>query len=167
MPDGELGAAGLHLDVSWMSSGDGRLVVKSRVKPGIESKSKELGAVAVEFALILPIFLALILGVVEFGRAFSIQVSMAEGAREAARYMAIHYTETGALAAAKQKAISGAEPIVKLKTGEIDISSCAPEGDAVVLIAAKTDYLTGLPTLLPFLPDIMNISARGVMRCGG
>lgn len=141
--------------------------MKPQVHAHGTKKSKELGAVAVEFALILPIFLALILGVVEFGRAFSIQVSMAEGAREAARYMAIHYKETGALAAAQQKAMNAANPIADLQAGEITISSCGPDMDAVVLIQANTDYLTGLPTLLPFLPDIMSISAKGVMRCGG
>lgn len=140
--------------------------MKSPAKSRGTRTSKELGAVAVEFALILPIFLALILGVVEFGRAFSIQVSMAEGAREAARYTAIHYTETGYLAAAKQKAIDAA-PIADLQPGEITISTCAPDADAVVLITANTAYLTGLPTLLPFLPDFMSISAKGVMRCGG
>lgn len=140
--------------------------MKTVVKPGGAPKPKELGAVAVEFALILPIFLALILGVVEYGRAFSVQVSMAEGAREAARYMAIHYKEDDALAAAQQKAISAA-PIADLQPGEIDISSCGPDLDAVVLIQANTAYLTGLPTLLPFLPDFMSISAKGVMRCGG
>ncbi|MCB5292802.1 TadE/TadG family type IV pilus assembly protein [Arthrobacter sp. SO3] len=137
-----------------------------RDKPRGTKRSKELGAVAVEFALILPIFLALILGVVEFGRAFSIQVSMAESAREAARYTAIHYTEAGSLAVAKQKAIDAA-PIADLQPGEITISTCGPDLDAVVLIKANTAYLTGLPTLLPFLPDVMSISAKGVMRCGG
>lgn len=137
-----------------------------RDKPHGTKSSKELGAVAVEFALILPIFLALILGVVEFGRAFSIQVSMAEGAREAARYTAIHYTEAGSLAVATQKAIDAA-PIADLQPGEITISTCGPDLDAVVLIKANTTYLTGLPTLLPFLPDVMSISAKGVMRCGG
>lgn len=137
-----------------------------RAKTRITKKSKELGAVAVEFALILPIFLALIFGIVEYGRAFSIQVSMAEGAREAARYMAIHYKEAGALGAAQQRAINAA-PIADLQPGEITISSCGPNLDAVVLIQANTAYLTGLPTLLPFLPDFMSISAKGVMRCGG
>jgi len=103
---------------------------------------------------------------VEFGRAFSIQVSMSQGAREAARYMAIHYTEAGAEGIAQQRAIDAA-PIADLQPDEIDIGACGPDLDAVVLITADTTYITGLPTLLPFLPDIMNISARGVMRCGG
>lgn len=129
---------------------------------------KERGAVAVEFALILPIFLALILGVVEYGRAFSIQVSMAQGAREAARDMAINYSKTGSLDAAKQTAIDAAAPIASVKTTDISVSTCASAGaDAVVVINSDVNYLTGLPTLMPFLPDIMKISARGVMRCGG
>ena len=141
-------------------------MLKTRVSARGQKKSKELGAVAVEFALILPVFLALILGVVEFGRAFSIQVSMAEGAREAARYTAIHYKEPGSLAAAKQKAIDAA-PIADLEPGEITISTCGPDKDAVVSITVNRAYLTGLPTLAPFLPDFMSISAKGVMLCGG
>ncbi|WP_354215525.1 TadE/TadG family type IV pilus assembly protein [Arthrobacter sp. UYCo732] len=129
-------------------------------------RPKERGAVAVEFALILPIFLMLIFGIVEYGRAFSIQVSMAGGAREAARYTALHYTDAGFEAVAKQKAIAAA-PIARLQPGEINISTCMPDRDAVVTINANVTYLTGLPTLVPFLPDIMNISAKGVMRCGG
>ncbi len=140
---------------------------KPSVNLGDRNRSREFGAVAVEFALILPIFLALILGVVEYGRAFSIQVSMAEGAREAARYAAIHYAKAGYLpATAKQKAVDAA-PIADLQLGEINISPCAPNLDAVVTINANVNYLTGLPTLVPFLPDIMNISAKGVMRCEG
>ncbi|WP_255768010.1 TadE family protein [Pseudarthrobacter sulfonivorans] len=137
------------------------------VKPHSASNSKELGAVAVELALILPIFLALILGIVEYGRAFSIQVSMAEGAREAARYSAIHYADAKYKPAdAQQKAIDAA-PIANLKLTDISISACGPDKDSIVTISAATKYLTGLPTLVPFLPDIMNISATGAMRCGG
>jgi hypothetical protein len=92
---------------------------------------------------------------------------MAEGAREAARYAAIHYAQDGYVpATAKQKAIDAA-PIADLQPGEITISTCAPDSDANVTITANVRYLTGLPTLLPFLPDIMNISAKGVMRCEG
>jgi hypothetical protein len=92
---------------------------------------------------------------------------MAEGAREAARYTAIHYAKPGYLAAtAQQKAIDAA-PIADLQPGEIAITPCGKDRDAVVTINANVSYLTGLPTLVPFLPDIMNISAKGVMRCEG
>jgi len=140
--------------------------MKIRSVPRGPKTPKELGAVAVEFALILPIFLVLILGVVEYGRAFSIQVSMAQAAREAARYTAIHYAEDDSESKATQIAIDAA-PIADLDAADIDISTCGPGLDADVAIQADVHYLTGLPSLLPFLPDIMNISAKGVMRCGG
>ncbi len=47
------------------------------------------GAAAVEFALILPIFVLLVFGIVEFGRLFNTQVSLTGAAREGARIMAI------------------------------------------------------------------------------
>ena len=102
---------------SGISKRTGRPVMrKSKPAPTVR-KFREKGAVAVEFALILPIFLALTFGIVEYSRAFSIQVSMAEGAREAARYTAIHYKDAGVLAAAaKQKAIDAAP-----------IAACSPE----------------------------------------
>lgn len=141
--------------------------MKRRAKPQGAKKSKEMGAVAVEFALILPVFLMLIMGVVEFGRAFGIQISMAQGAREAARYMAIHYTDADAEATARDRAIFAANPIADLQPGEVTIGGCTPGPNTIVTITADRAYLTGLPTLLPFLPDTLKISARGVMQCGG
>jgi hypothetical protein len=46
----------------------------------------EEGAAAVEFALILPILLALLFGVFEFGRLVTWQTTVKSAAREAARY---------------------------------------------------------------------------------
>jgi hypothetical protein len=47
---------------------------------------KERGQGLVEFALVLPIFLTLIMGIVEFGRLMFIYNSVATASREAARY---------------------------------------------------------------------------------
>ncbi|MGD2162761.1 MAG: pilus assembly protein, partial [Anaerolineales bacterium] len=47
---------------------------------------KERGQGLVEFALVLPIFLMLIMGIVEFGRLMFIYNSVATASREAARY---------------------------------------------------------------------------------
>jgi hypothetical protein len=46
------------------------------------------GAIAVEFALIMPILLLFLLGIVQFGSAFFIQNSMLNTARELARRLA-------------------------------------------------------------------------------
>lgn len=57
-----------------------------RVLPPIrKSNSHRRGASAVEFALVAPLFLALILGTVEFGRAIMVGQLVTNAAREGAR----------------------------------------------------------------------------------
>ena len=57
--------------------------------PGSRAQDRERGAVAVEFALVAPILLALVAGIVEFSHAYNLQISVTQAAREAARTMAI------------------------------------------------------------------------------
>lgn len=52
---------------------------------------KEQGQAMVEFALILPILLLFIAGIIDFGWIYHNQLSANNASREAARYIAIHY----------------------------------------------------------------------------
>ena len=79
----------------------------------------ERGAVAVEFALVAPILLALVMGIVEFSNVYNAQVSVTQAAREGARTMAIENNQGLAQTAAKAGApgnaasgfnVSGANP---------------------------------------------------------
>ncbi|HKU29947.1 MAG TPA: TadE/TadG family type IV pilus assembly protein, partial [Arthrobacter sp.] len=45
------------------------------------AKASERGAAAVEFALVAPILVLLVLGIMEFGRAYNAQVSLTNAAR--------------------------------------------------------------------------------------
>lgn len=47
---------------------------------------KERGATVVEFALVMPLLLLLIFGIVEFGRFVAVSTALASASREAARY---------------------------------------------------------------------------------
>ena len=132
----------------------------------------EKGAVAVEFALILPIFLMLVFGIVEFGRAYNIQVSLSEAARETARYTAIHSSKAGFSKADAQAVGISSAPSVPLVPADIQIaysggSACAAGDSVIVTINVVTPYITGLPGLIPGLPANLDISSKGVMRCGG
>lgn len=129
-----------------------------------------------EAALILPIFLVLVLGIFEFGRAFNIQVSLSEAARESARYTAVHGAKAGFTAGAAQAAGVAAAPSVGLDPTNVGISyensdgtaaaKCAAGVNAVSTVAFPTEFLTGLDKLIktdkPF-----TLTGRGVMRCGG
>jgi Flp pilus assembly protein TadG len=133
---------------------------------------KELGAVAVEFALILPIFLMIVFGIVEFGRAYNIQVSLSEAARETARYTAIHSADAGFSPADARAVGISAAPSVALAPANIQIAyssgtACAAGQSVVVTIRVVTPYMTGLPGLIPGMPANLDISSKGVMRCGG
>jgi Flp pilus assembly protein TadG len=50
---------------------------------------REHGAVAVEFALVVPLLLVLVFGIIEFGVVFANQISTRQGTREAARQGAV------------------------------------------------------------------------------
>lgn len=126
------------------------------------------GAVAVEFALVLPIFLVLVLGIFEFGRAFNIQISLSEAAREAARYAAIHQSDSTYSVGDAQAAAVAAAPTVDLDPGDISITSSGTSPCNVeVNISYNTPWMTGFPGLVPGMPAELDISGTGVMRCGG
>jgi Flp pilus assembly protein TadG len=135
------------------------------------SHPAERGAAAVEFALIVTLFLVLVLGIFEFGRGFNIQVSLSEAAREAARYAAIHYADAGYSDEDAQNAGIDAAPSVDLELADVDVAydagACSPGDNVVVTVTFNTTYMTGLPGLIPGIPTDLPISARGVMRCGG
>lgn len=131
----------------------------------------DAGAVAVEFALILPIFLALVLGIAEMGRAFNIQVSLSEAARQASRYAAVHCSDAGYSPSSAQAAGVAAAPSVSLTNANIAISytgtgSCADGNDVSVSVSYTTPWMTGFPNLIPGMPASLNIQGKGVMRCG-
>ncbi|WP_306900202.1 TadE/TadG family type IV pilus assembly protein [Arthrobacter sp. B1I2] len=135
-------------------------------------KTRETGAVAVEFALILPIFLVLVLGIAEMGRAFNIQVSLSEAARESARYAAIHNAESSYSNSSAQAAGVAAAPSVGLSASNVGISfttgaTCTPTGNVVATVTYSTPWMTGFPALIPGMPATLSIQGKGVMRCGG
>ena len=118
----------------------------------------ERGAVAVEFALIAPVFLALVVGIVEFSHAYNLQISVTQAAREAAREMAIE-DDQGAAALAAAAGAPG------LNSGSFAYSfspaACADDENISVSITYPAATLTGV------FGSTVTVTGVGAMRCGG
>jgi Flp pilus assembly protein TadG len=135
-------------------------MILKRSKPG------ERGAAAVEFALILPILLLLVLGLVEFGRAYNVQISLSNAAREGARYMAIHNRADDAKAAAIFAAPSVFNPEITADDITISPSVCTGGEPVTVTINYEVKFLTGYEIFAGQGASIPLVG-KGVMLCGG
>lgn len=116
------------------------------------------GAVAVEFALVAPILLALVAGIVEFAHAYNLQISVTQAAREAAREMAIENDQGDAqLAAAAGAPGLNTAAFVYAFTP----AACTDGANATVNITYTANTLTGL------FGSTVTLTGVGAMRCGG
>lgn len=119
----------------------------------------ERGAVAVEFAIVLPVLLALVLGIMEFGRAYNTQISLTNAAREGVRVMAISNDPAAAKTAAKNAAVS-LSPALADSNISFSHASCSPTQQVTVTISYALSTITGFAG--PFA-----LTGKGVMLCGG
>lgn len=122
------------------------------------TEHKSRGAIAVEFALIAPVLLALVIGIVEFANAYNAQISVTQAAREAARTMAIKNNQADAKAAA----VAGAPGV---NSGAFSYSfspaTCTSDATAQVTVTYPAATLTGL------FGSSVTLTGVGAMRCNG
>lgn len=130
---------------------------------------RERGAAAVEFALLLPLLMVLLVAIMEFGYAFFIQASVAGAARVGVRSYAINWNDKDPVvaAAAKTSAITLAKLAVpdanRVETA--DLSSCSGGAQTTLVLTYKYHSMTGL--LDPILGEYISLSGKGSMQCGG
>jgi hypothetical protein len=119
--------------------------------------SRETGAALVEFAIITPLLLLLVFGIIEFGRAYNAQNTLTHAAREGAREYAITQDPIAGEAAAKDAATS-------LKSADITVtlSACDPGQPASVTLEYPFELQIGF-----FPVSNFTMQSEGVMRCGG
>ncbi|UKA58031.1 TadE/TadG family type IV pilus assembly protein [Arthrobacter sp. FW306-2-2C-D06B] len=122
-------------------------------------RSSERGAVAVEFAILAPLLIMLLLGIMEFGRAYNVQVSLSNAAREGVRVMAISNDQTAAKTAAKNAAVS-LNPQLADTNFTFSPASCTSGAQMSVTIKYTLSTLTGIAGPFP-------MQGVGVMICGG
>jgi Flp pilus assembly protein TadG len=124
--------------------------------PFFRRPDHEHGAAAVEMALILPILVLLLGGIIDFGFAFNAQISLTHAAREGVRVEAIG--GTGDPVATAQDAFLA--PGVTGSTAQVT-QGCGGGGDQ-----ARLRITTNYSFFLLPLSD-RSLEGQAVMRCGG
>jgi len=105
-------------------------------------KRGESGAAAVEFAIVLPIFLVMLFGIIQFGSVLFLHNNMMNAARETARRMAVAELTAAQADPFAQTYLAGwnvaftvfaTEPAVGVVNGDVFVRITAPAADAALI----------------------------------
>ena len=129
----------------------------------MKRKRGDDGASAVELALVLPLLLLIVFGVIQFGYMFFAWNSMATAAGQAARYMAIHNDQSGARALARE-VLPGADDL-GIQDADITFSFSSGTACAADRTVTVTIVHTSPIDLLPFVDN--SITRRSAAECVG
>ena len=119
----------------------------------------ERGAAVVEFAIVLPILVLFIFGIVEFGRAYNARIELTSAVREGARAVALG---GDAVTATKNGAPGLPSSRITVTTTTTCPSGAAAGTNASVSASYPFQYVIPL-----FRSGTWTLKATGVMRCGG
>jgi len=136
-----------------------------RQRPVQDKLREQRGAAAVEFALVVPLLIVLVLGIAEFGRAFQVQGTLSAAAREGVRVMALQNDQAAAKTAVRNAA-SSLNPTIT----DAEITVDPPTGCPTVNAGSTSVRLTisyPMPYLTGFFGSGLNLTGTGVMRCDG
>jgi len=118
------------------------------------------GAAVVEFAVVAPIFVALVLGMIEFGRALMVQQTLTNASREGARVAVLEGATASEVTAAVEE---------RLTTIDGATVTCNPDpaaaayGDSItVTVSVPFNGVSWLPS--PIFLGGENLTASTVMR---
>ncbi len=138
------------------------------------SRRNERGAVAVEFAILLPVLVVILFGITTFGLAFSRLETYISAAREGARYAALH-CQPSTLTPPAPKCMTQSQILdrVTQAAGGYPIDQTGGPGSPA---ASPLDCTTGSPVTvswiqpisiqIPFLPDLSkDVTISAVFRC--
>lgn len=114
-----------------------------------------------EFALILPILVVLVFGIVEFGRGYNAKVELTGAVREGARALALGKPVSGSPDSATAKIVS-ASPGLSPAPAVVAATPC-PNASDEASVTATYRVAWNIPLLNS---GTWTIRTKGVMRCG-
>jgi Flp pilus assembly protein TadG len=130
----------------------------------VRYREKERGAAAVEFALVFPLVIMLLITVIEFSRLWNIQATLTDAAMVSARYAALHSEDVDVVDKAKEQA-QAIPGFVDWSIATIDVTpDCAVVKAATSEVSVAPGSVTGWFASVIGTP--IELSATGRMPCG-
>src|SRR5918994_3096617 len=126
-----------------------------------KDRHESRGAAMVEFALVLPVLIVLLFGIIEFTRAYNAKTSMTHAAREGARTLALRGSVSDAQARVRATSPSLNQANLTITTTPAS-GTCTPGQTVSVVVSYQMPYSIPL-----FRSGDWSLTETGVMRCGG
>jgi Flp pilus assembly pilin Flp len=111
-------------------------------------RTREDGAAAVEFALLLPLLVLLLFGFIQFGTAFNTRIQATNAAREAARLAAVGVDDWSDVGGG-----NAFWTVVQQRAGVGDISNCDFDTDPFIGGTLTVSFDFPLHLVIPYLPS--------------
>jgi len=129
-------------------------------------QARDRGAAAIEFALLFPLLMLIVFGIIDFGRALNAQITLTQAAREGARLDALGEPN---VVSQTQAAATGLSPV------SVSVTACppgaAPTVNAVVDVTYTFEFVTPIGVIAGLvggsggLGSPVTLTATGVMPC--
>jgi Flp pilus assembly protein TadG len=125
--------------------------------------------VAVEFALLLPVLLLLLFGIVDFGRLLNAQIVLTQAAREGSRLQALGVA-AATVVTKTDAAATGLSPAPAVNTGTVCPANAGASVDAVVIVTYTFTFLTPVGAIGRMFGSnnygtTLTLTAQGEMPC--
>ena len=137
-------------------------------------RRRERGAAAVEMAIVLPVLLLVMGGIVDFGRALFTQNIATNAAREGVRMRALGYTTAQADTRIQQSMVGVSAPsyavtytLVQGSAGTLTANAACPSAPTITDRQRVTVTLSNFDWIFPLPLTPPDLSAQAEMRCGG
>lgn len=144
-------------------------------------RRREDGAQAVEFALLAPVLLLLLFGIIAFGLLFAQALALGNSARQAARYGVVN-NSSRTCADVVTEAQNSARPLVSLPAASVTVTRGSSPGSATGVCGTSTNkpcagsqptdniYVTltfdaDLVVPMPGMDSTKRLTGLGVFRC--
>lgn len=102
-------------------------------------RAGERGAAIVEFAIILPVLLILVMGIIDYGRITSTRITLVEAVQEGSIYASTHPDETAAI---RQRVVDSVDnPVIDPATIAIE---CPGSDQLRIRLTHPMDFITPL-----------------------